>query len=212
MDQNLPLNVMIGMIAAEPYEDVTLRDISNFNGCNQAAHVVIYADTRTPAVQKLAPRAAVYLQFRFDGHVGFPGGMLNRGERPEDAAYRELTEESGLDSEELRLTKDDLLVVHYSKSKNLLLHLFVKKVSIDIFHLLETQTVNCHEWGKEVIGVLRAPLYTMSDGYRGFPAFLDSKFIGNCKEQLLHFLDKCKIMTKEEIDLALNAKPFVLGK
>lgn len=95
----------------------------------QAAHVVIYADTRTPAVQKLAPRAAVYLQFRFDGHVGFPGGMLNRGERPEDAAYRELTEESGLDSEELRLTKDDLLVVHYSKSKNLLLHLFVKKVS-----------------------------------------------------------------------------------
>ena len=35
------------------------------------------------------------MQMRFDGTLGFPGGVVDEGESPEEAVSRELSEELG---------------------------------------------------------------------------------------------------------------------
>jgi hypothetical protein len=47
----------------------------------------------------------------------------------------------------------------------------------------------------------------MDDGYRGFPAFLANAYAGPAREQLLYTLEYKSIMSGEEIDEALKAKP-----
>ena len=59
----------------------------------------------------------------------------------------------------------------------------------------------------QTLGTVRLPLYTMGDGFRGFPAFLSNAFIGNSRDQLLCGLVHANIMTAEEISKALEAKP-----
>jgi hypothetical protein len=49
------------------------------------------------------------------------------------------------------------------------------------------------------------PLYTMEDDYSGFPAFLENNFVGNAREQLLEALIKTDIMTRDEVNVALEA-------
>uniref|UniRef100_A0A0K8SAH5 U8 snoRNA-decapping enzyme n=1 Tax=Lygus hesperus TaxID=30085 RepID=A0A0K8SAH5_LYGHE len=208
----LPFEDEIGLVAAESYQTVSKDELHQpkYRDCAQAAHVVIYADTNAPVIRVFNPRAAVYMQLRFDGHMGFPGGMVDAKESPEDAVNRELVEESGLGPGQVHVTEDDLLVVHHSPSKRLILHLFVKKVSLDLFCEIEGRTLGCIEWADEVMGIVRVPLYTMADGYRGLPAFLASSFIGNSKEQLILFLKEKNILTKDEIQKALEARPLVL--
>jgi hypothetical protein len=47
----------------------------------------------------------------------------------------------------------------------------------------------------------------MGDGYRGFPAFLSHSYAGNAREQLLYTLQHLSIMTSEEIDKIVEARP-----
>lgn len=56
-----------------------------------------------------------------------------------------------------------------------------------------------------MLGTVRVPLYTLGDHYRGFPVFLNHKFIGCSRDQLLAALSSLNILTPEEIQLALNA-------
>jgi U8 snoRNA-decapping enzyme len=58
----------------------------------------------------------------------------------------------------------------------------------------------------QVLGWVRVPLYTMQDGYKGLPAFLDHNFCGNSRDQLLIALEKTGILTPEEIQAALEAR------
>lgn len=62
------------------------------------------------------------------------------------------------------------------------------------------------------MGLIRVPLFTMADGFRGFPAFLTNAFIGNSKEQLLSTIVKKGLMTENEVQAALNAKPKYIDK
>lgn len=57
----------------------------------------------------------------------------------------------------------------------------------------------------QVLGWIRVPLYTMADGYNGFPAFLENNFVGNAREQLLEGLIKTGVMTRDEVNVALEA-------
>lgn len=66
------------------------------------------------------------------------------------------------------------------------------------------------------MGSVRVPLYTMSNMYNGLPAFLNNKFAGSAKQQLLLALHYVKLFTEEEIgevilksqNLKLNSKQF----
>ena len=52
------------------------------------------------------------------------------------------------------------------------------------------------------MGIFRVPLYTMSDGLRGFPTFLQNSFVGNAYQQLKAGLLGSEILNKEEFRAA----------
>ncbi|KAL1115065.1 hypothetical protein AAG570_007096 [Ranatra chinensis] len=146
------------------------------------------------------------MQMRFDGHLGFPGGCADPGEDAVDALNREMSEESSR-AVRLRVCDGDRVVSHWSPDKRLLLHFFALEVTPDRLARIERGVLAAHDFGGEVLGTVRVPLFTMSDGYRGFPSFLRNQFIGNSRQQLLHGLVAKGIMTKEEIREALSAQP-----
>ncbi|XP_014255064.1 uncharacterized protein LOC106669818 [Cimex lectularius] len=188
--------------------DVTGQILSGmqFHDCRQAAHCMLYADATLPFKEYdkvYFPRAAVHMQWRFDGHIGFPGGMVDPGETPVQTINRELVEESGIEMNRVVLGPEDLLYVHLSRTTNTLLYFYVKKISLQQIEEIERSTVSRGDFGREVLGLVRPPLYTIADGYRGFPAFLDSPFIGNAKQQLLLGLLLKNIMSQKEIMEAL---------
>jgi len=55
------------------------------------------------------------------------------------------------------------------------------------------------------MGNIRVPLYTMKDGFRGFPAFLTNAFAGSSRIQLLTGLERLGIMTQSEIENAVKS-------
>ncbi|CAI8007586.1 U8 snoRNA-decapping enzyme [Geodia barretti] len=57
-----------------------------------AAHVMVYSTWPGRFMDKYEHKFAVSMQLRFDGTLGFPGGMVDSGETPETAAGRELAE------------------------------------------------------------------------------------------------------------------------
>lgn len=53
----------------------------------------------------------------------------------------------------------------------------------------------------------------MGDNFRGFPAFLCNQFAGNAKEELLCGLVHTKLLTREEIEKAVElAENFKANK
>ena len=58
-------------------------------------------------------------------------------------------------------------------------------------------------WGEEVLGVVRVPLYTLPNKL-GLPAFLKHQFIGTSRQQLLVGLERCGLLPRDELKLALQ--------
>ena len=54
---------------------------------------------------------------RFDGSLGFPGGLINPGENVVEGTNRELREEIGLDTAKFKVSNDNFLMAHH-KGKN----------------------------------------------------------------------------------------------
>ena len=50
------------------------------------------------------------LQVRFDGMLGFPGGLIAAGEATVDGLNRELAEEVGLDLDRLKIMDSDWIM------------------------------------------------------------------------------------------------------
>lgn len=64
----------------------------------------------------------------------------------------------------------------------------------------------------QVMGIVRVPLYTMSNMYNGLPAFLNNKFAGTAKQQLLLSLHHVKLLSEEEIsEVILKSQNLKLG-
>ena len=57
----------------------------------------------------------------------------------------------------------------------------------------------------QTLGVIRAPLHTLGDGFRGLPVFLANKFAGNAKEQFLYTVHKLQIIPQDILATALKA-------
>ena len=92
------------------------------------------------------------LQVRFDGTLGFPGGLIDggEGELPEEAVSREFAEESGCVCAEVAFSAGDHVITHYSPETRFCLHFFAKEVSLEKFAAVERSTVAGGEWGEEV--------------------------------------------------------------
>merc|ERR1712213_131180 len=121
-----------------------------------AAHCAIYAKTGD------SRRALVMMQVRFDGYMGFPGGLVD----PEDASVvdglnRELSEEINL-SPDHKVSQDQFVACTYDetpegKADNLR-YLYAKQVTEDQFKRIEADGLAAKDYGTEVMGLFRVPI------------------------------------------------------
>ena len=98
---------------------------------------------------------------RHDGYIGFPGGMVqleqepeNSNESLEEGLNRELLEEIGFDCEKHSFTPKDHLISHVHKMKKLCLNFYLKEVTLEEFEAMETSTIKAAHYGSEVRGML----------------------------------------------------------
>ena len=91
------------------------------------------------------------MQVRFDGTLGFPGGILDPGESPEAAVGREFAEEVGCDPGLITFTKNDHVISHRSDHTQFCLHFFAKEVTLEQFTDLEVHAPQAKHWGIEVV-------------------------------------------------------------
>lgn len=90
------------------------------------------------------------MQMRFDGTLGFSGGMVDEGESYEMCCTRECCEELGVCPSEVTITTDDHIISHYSDETHFCLHFYAKEVPLDVFKSIERKAPSSKDWGDEV--------------------------------------------------------------
>ena len=125
----------------------------------------------------------MHFKVRFDGLLGFPGGLVDEGESVEQGLNRELEEEINLNLDEVKITESDLISIQRptvnDEDPNLVCYFYAKGMyelissvsvrtisKILISEITETQFKNIErrqldavEWGKECFGIIRVPLF-----------------------------------------------------
>uniref|UniRef100_T1J0H0 U8 snoRNA-decapping enzyme n=1 Tax=Strigamia maritima TaxID=126957 RepID=T1J0H0_STRMM len=199
-------NLKFEFIHFDEFKDfipMTFYESLTFNEFKHAAHCMIYAMWSTKILKKYNPRAAVLMILREDGHFGFPGGTVDDKEHVIVALNRELAEEIGLDANKHVIAEENHVISQVNHQMKFVTHFFALEVTFEEFRKIEKYCLNARDYGIEVLGILRASLYTMNNNYDGFPAFLRNNFVGNCKQQLCIGLLSRHILNLEEIEASL---------
>lgn len=175
------------------------------SGCRHACHVMLYCDTKTQLFGRIPIRHIILMQMRFDGLLGFPGGLVNPAKETLEAGLsRELLEEVGV---ALPILVEDHVESRYapasSHSSRLITHFYVKKMEEEQIREVERAAAStATDHGQEVLGMVRVPLYTMKSG-GGLAPFLSHSFIGNARSQLVDSLLRLNLVAPEELHKAL---------
>lgn len=172
---------------------------------HHAAHLMLYAKWPGKLFGRYPFKYAVMMQMRFDGALGFPGGEVDEGESPEEAVSREFQEEMG---SPVSIQRQDHINTTYSTRTKFCLHFYAKEVTMEQFRQMEHGCTRAKEWGDEVMGMVRCPLYTLPNGL-GLPGFLRHTFIGTAQSQLLTAMKERGLLTGEEVDAALKCSKTV---
>ncbi|KAM3617389.1 uncharacterized protein V6R79_005493 [Siganus canaliculatus] len=181
------------------------------SGCRHACHVMLYCDTQTQLFGRIPIRHIILMQMRFDGLLGFPGGLVNPStETLEAGLSRELLEELGVG---LPISEDDHVESCFgpassppssSSAPRLITHFYVKKMEEVQIKEVENAAVSAAaDHGQEVLGMVRVPLYTTKGG-GGLASFLSHSFIGNARSQLLDALLRLNLVSPNELHKALT--------
>lgn len=91
------------------------------------------------------------MQVRFDGYIGFPGGVIDEGEDAVFALNRELMEEMHLDLTKFSVKPTDHVISHYNLKTGLKLYFYALEVSMDELKKIETRALNAKDYGSEVL-------------------------------------------------------------
>ncbi|XP_029012861.1 U8 snoRNA-decapping enzyme [Betta splendens] len=179
--------------------------------CRHACHVMLYSDTKSRLFGRNSMRHIILMQMRFDGLLGFPGGMVNpQTETLEEGLSRELLEELGV---AISVSVDDhvesrILPPSFpssSSGSNLVLHFYVKKIEEDKIKEVERAAVcTAKDHGQEVLGMVRVPLYLLKRGAGGLSCFLSQSFIGNARLQLVSALLRLNLLAPRDVHRALT--------
>lgn len=173
------------------WRHVSREEAMAMAGARHACHTAIWAPVGYSLWGAVPARYAILMQVRFDGLIGFPGGLVDMVEgRLEDlavAATRELTEEL---SPNVAVSDSDYLGCIYLAEQHICTHLFEKRVTEAELDKLEMDALFAHD-RFEVCGTLRCPCYGLPAAAnggvsnKGFGYFLQQHFAGNAKQQLL---------------------------
>uniref|UniRef100_UPI00398E53B5 U8 snoRNA-decapping enzyme n=1 Tax=Pristiophorus japonicus TaxID=55135 RepID=UPI00398E53B5 len=190
------------------YRAVSRRDSRSLAGYKHACHVLLYAAEPGRLFGRIPVRQALLMQMRFDGKIGFPGGFVDpRDGSLEEGLNRELSEELGCEPNGLRITEGDYASSHATEAlpQKVVAHFYTKRISLDELRKVELSAVQAKDHGREVMGIIRVPLYTLRDGFGGLPAFLTNTFIGNAREQLIDALRSLHLLSEAELQAAISA-------
>ncbi|KAK0134989.1 U8 snoRNA-decapping enzyme [Merluccius polli] len=189
-------------------------------GVRHACHVMLYCDAQALLFGTISIRHIVLMQMRFDGLLGFPGGLVNPLEESLEAGLsRELMEEMGMAPP---VSEEDHVASCYapptssssssSSTPPLITHFYVKKVEEEQIRALEKAGPSTAiDHGLEVLGVVRVPLYSMTDG-GGLPSFLSNGFAGNARAQLLDALTRFHLVAPDDLCQALATCTQILAR
>lgn len=149
------------------------------------------------------------MQMRCDGYIGFPGGIVDKGETPVEALCRELKEELNWSEEKGAVSNADYMFSHVNEKMKFVFHFFATEVTEIKIKEIESNMTKASDYGNEILGNFRVPLFVMGDAFRGFPSFLKNHFIGNAKLQLIESLINLKLLNEEKIIQALHSAPLI---
>lgn len=91
------------------------------------------------------------MQLRYDGYLGFPGGLIDPGEDFVNTVNREMAEEMNLDTKIYLVNHSDHIISHWSEKKNLALHFYKLKVTMKELIEIEKRALLARDYGSEVI-------------------------------------------------------------
>ncbi|XP_037540327.1 U8 snoRNA-decapping enzyme [Nematolebias whitei] len=175
--------------------------------CRHACHVMLYSDTKSQLFGKIPIRHIVLMQMRFDGLLGFPGGLVDPSQETLEAGLtRELLEEMGV---AVPVSEEDHVESRFAPPisaapSHLITHFYVKKMEEEQIKELEKASASTAvDHGLEVMGMVRVPLYTAKRG-GGLSFFLSHSFIGNARSQLINSLLRLHLVTSRELQKALR--------
>ncbi|MED6237999.1 hypothetical protein ATANTOWER_003496 [Ataeniobius toweri] len=177
-----------------------------------ACHVMLYSDTASQLFGRTPIRHIVLMQMRFDGLLGFPGGLVDPLEETlEEGLTRELLEELGV---AVPVSVEDYVESRFapshpptssSSSSPLILHFYVKKIEEEQIREIEKAAAStAADHGLEVLGMVRVPLYS-TKSHAGFSCFLSHSFIGNARSQLVDSLLRLHLVSPGELRRALRS-------
>uniref|UniRef100_A0A8K9XFL7 U8 snoRNA-decapping enzyme n=2 Tax=Oncorhynchus mykiss TaxID=8022 RepID=A0A8K9XFL7_ONCMY len=172
-------------------------------GCRHACHILLYADTEAQLFEEIPIRHIILMQMRFDGLLGFPGGLVDPSEESlEEGLSRELWEELGFS---LSVTLEDHVSSCHNPSSHLITHFYARRMEEKEIREVERAAAStATDHGHEVMGMVRVPIYTLKGGEGGLPSFLSHSFIGNSRSQLEDALVRFGLVTPEELQTALT--------
>lgn len=90
------------------------------------------------------------MQMRFDGYIGFPGGLVDPGEDDVTSLNRELREEINLDTSKHQVSLSDFIISHYNKKTGIGLHFYALEMSLEELHEVEIRSLQAKDHGSEV--------------------------------------------------------------
>ena len=188
------------------YVEIEYDEAKKLQGYQSAAHAFFWA----PNPNKLWDfdlRASILMQMRFDGSLGFPGGFID-GTDPtwEFGLNRELDEELNLASK-FHVTREQHYRTWVSHERKMILNFYVRQVNLAEYDEIERDGRESHDYGGEVMGLVRPPLF-LTSRQRGFCVFIQNQFIGNSLIQLLKCLHDLQIMSASEIVAAIEMTPI----
>lgn len=123
---------------------------------------------------------AVLLVTRYDGTLGFPGGRVEKGESPREAAIREIFEELNIHT---NISEDEYFTTFCNETQENITYL--KKTSYEFLKTIQKESVKAMHAYSENIGTIILPIndFTLDS----IPNML---FAGSAKEELQLFIDK----------------------
>lgn len=146
------------------------------------------------------------MQLRFDGLLGFPGGIVDEDvkdiESIIDALQREMHEEINFAD---GILVEDYFYSYFNTTKQFVSHFFAKEITSEKAEELERTHSQARDFPRESLGLFRVPIgcsNELSSIYlkRFLSNFMQQKFSGNVKNQILHVCEKYKIMGPKDIE------------
>ncbi|KAM8922101.1 U8 snoRNA-decapping enzyme isoform 1-T1 [Lycaon pictus] len=122
-------------------------------GWRHACHALLYAPDPGLLFGRIPLRYAVLMQMRFDGRLGFPGGLVNLQDGSLEAGLRrELSEELGEAAAHVPLERADYRSSHAAPGPRVVAHFYAKQLTLEQLLEVEKGAPRAKDHGLEVSG------------------------------------------------------------